>query len=328
MALIDSTYRGYKLLNGQHVETMFPGLLRSVTPPAFETVRITTPDDDFLDLDYYRSNANKLVIVSHGLEGNSQKPYMQGLAKACVGNGFDVICWNYRGCSGEMNKQPRLYHSGATDDLQTVITYALATGQYQSVALVGFSLGGNITLKYMGEQGTNLHPVIKAAVTFSTPLDLSAGSDRISEPDNWLYEYRFLKKLKAKLRLKQIQFPDKFNLHDVNNVTKLREFDDKYTGPLHGFKDANDYYAQCSSIRFVSSITRPTLIVNAKNDPFLPKECYPYELLKEHRQVTLETPDRGGHVGFFTVNNDGIYWSDERAIKFISTHFTHKPMLH
>ena len=307
---------------------MIPGLLRSVTPSAFKTVRITTPDDDFLDLDYYRANALRLIIVSHGLEGNSQKPYMQGLAKVFVSSGYDVICWNYRGCSGEMNRQLRMYHSGATDDLETVIQYALANGNYQAVALVGFSLGGNITLKYLGEEGADLHPEIKAGVTFSTPLDLSAGSDRISEPDNWLYEYRFLKKLKTKLKIKQRQFPDKIDIRDIEKIKKLRIFDDKFTGPLHGFKDANDYYGQCSSIHFVPNITRPTLIVNAKNDPFLPEECYPYDLLKNHQQVTLETPERGGHVGFFTISNDDIYWSDQRALQFINHHFDQNPMTH
>jgi predicted alpha/beta-fold hydrolase len=327
LPLVNSTYRGYQLLQGQHLETLVPAVLRLVKPAPCKPVRINTPDDDFLDLDFYDCQSDQLVIISHGLEGNSQRPYMLGMAKLLVQQGYDVICWNFRACGEELNRQPRLYHSGATEDLDTVVNHALDRRQYNSIALAGFSLGGNLTVKYLGERGHNINSRIKAAVAFSVPLDLSAGSDRISAPGNWLYEKRFLKKLKAKIRAKRTQFPEHFRLNGLDNIKVLRDFDDQYTARLHGFRGADDYYSRCSSINFIATVATPTLIINAKNDPFLPSECYPYELMKEHEFIHFETPERGGHVGFFTLNNSGIYWSDQRALEFIRMHMNNTNLL-
>lgn len=312
-------YKPVPILRGQHIETMVPGLFRKPKKISPRKETINTPDDDFLELDWYEKNSSTLAIISHGLEGSSDRAYMKGMAKIFNDHNYDAVCWNYRGCGSRINNKPILYHSGATYDLATVIEHAINLG-YEKIILIGFSLGGNITLKYSGEQGTDIPRQIKCIIAFSVPLDLSAGCRQISEPSNWLYANRFLKNLKAKIRLKHKQFPDKISLNGLENVRDLRTFDNLYTGPLHGFADANEYYSKCSSIKFLDTINIPTLIVNAKNDPFLPDECYPYDIIAHIENITFETPEHGGHVGFMEFNSRGYYWSEQRALTFAIEH--------
>ena len=319
MIVANSTYKKSILFSGEHIETMIPSLFRKVRAGKAESERITTPDNDFLDLDWHKVGSNSLVIASHGLEGNSESQYVVGIAKYFNKKGIDALCWNYRGCSGEMNLATKFYHSGATYDLETIITHAIAKG-YEKIALVGFSLGGNLTLKYIGESPIK-HKEIVSAVAFSVPLDLDASSDEIAKPKNKLYTYRFIKKLKIKIKTKHKLMGDKFPLNGIENIKDVRTFDTVFTGPLHGFENAEDYYEKCSSMAFLDNIALPTLIVNAVNDPFLPKECYPYEKLKEHKYVWLETPAHGGHVGFMPAAKDGSYWSERRSYEFISSYF-------
>ncbi|MEM9857038.1 MAG: alpha/beta fold hydrolase [Bacteroidota bacterium] len=301
-----------------HIETIAPALTRKVKDFSFsERQRVTTPDGDFLDIDLVKNDRSSVVILSHGLEGNSSRPYILGMARAASIAGHDVMAWNYRGCSEEMNRKLRFYHSGATDDLQLIIDHAFKSG-YRSIHLIGFSLGGNITLKYLGEQSSGVNSSIKSAVTFSVPLDLHSSCIQISRPGNFLYAKRFLKNLKAKIRAKAELMPDKIDTRPLEDIKTLIDFDDNYTAPIHGFKDAVDYYTQCSSIHFLDKISTPTLIVNALNDPFLSKECYAGEKLIKHKFITFEAPEQGGHVGFTELKNDGIFWSEKRAMKFIS----------
>ncbi|HEY3405257.1 MAG TPA: alpha/beta fold hydrolase [Ohtaekwangia sp.] len=303
----------YFLFNA-HFETIYPSLLRRVYAQPYVRERIATPDDDFLDLDWLKKGSEKLIIISHGLEGNSRRPYVVGMAKAGYDNGFDILAWNFRGCSEEMNRQLRFYHSGATDDLDVVVQHALKSG-YKKIYLVGFSLGGNLTLKYLGEQ-KNSAPIQKA-VAFSVPMDLHSSCVKISQPGNWIYANRFLKSLKKKIIGKSAVKPE-LDIRGMQSINTLIDFDNRYTAPLHGYQNAIDYYTQCSSIHFVSSIAVPTLIINAKNDPFLSASCYPAELLKDHPLVRFESPVHGGHVGFAQFSKNGLYWSEERAIDFFT----------
>lgn len=298
-----------------HLETIFPALLRRVTLTAYTRERITTPDDDFLDLDWLQKDFEQVAIISHGLEGSSQRPYVKGMAKALHDNGFDVLAWNFRGCSGEMNRQLRFYHSGATDDLHTVIDHVTALRKYKSISLVGFSLGGNITLKYLGER--KVSPFIRKAAVFSVPMDLQSSCEKISRRANTVYSNRFVRSLKKKIRIKARMRND-LDTSRLARIKTLTEFDDAYTAPLHGFRDAKDYYSQCSSIRFVNDIKTPTLIINTSNDPFLSQECFPAALLEGHPYVKLEILSRGGHVGFTQFNKNGLYWSEQRALEFLS----------
>lgn len=297
-----------------HLETIYPALLRKVSVQPYQRERIKTSDGDFLDLDWIKNKSSKLIIISHGLEGNTQRAYIKGMARAGYQNGYDILAWNYRGCSDEMNKALRFYHSGATDDLACVIEHANALGEYAEIFLVGFSLGGNLTLKYLGED--RVRPfTLKKAATFSVPIDLRTSCEKISQPSNWIYSQRFLKSLRNKVLVKS-KLMTGIDTSLLRAIKTLREFDDYFTGPIHGFKDALDYYNQCSAIRFIKNIELPALLVNAENDPFLSPECYPHEMLKNHAHVTFESPRHGGHVGFAQFNKNGLYWSEERAIAF------------
>jgi predicted alpha/beta-fold hydrolase len=301
-----------------HLQTIVPSVFRKVEGLSYQRERISTPDGDFLDLDWHRPDkADTLLIVSHGLEGDSHRSYVKGMVKAFAGKGCHGLAWNYRGCSGEPNLQERFYHSGATDDLEAVIQHARKTGSYKYIVLSGFSLGGNLTLKYLGERGRQLPPEIWKAVVFSVPLDLSGSSSKISRRSNWIYNKRFLKALNKKIRLKAAQMPGKFDIDALKGIKTLRQFDDVYTAPLHNFKDAETYYAHCSALKFLNSIKIPTLIVNAKNDPFLAETCYPEQEMKDHPFVTFEAPAQGGHVGFASSGSVDLYYSEKRALEFV-----------
>lgn len=314
MSDFNNHYNPPFFLFNAHLETIYPALFRRVVVTAFTRERIDTPDNDFLDLDWLTNNSKKLVIIQHGLEGNSHRAYIKGMAKAFFSNGYDILAWNYRGCSQEMNRQLRFYHSGATDDLSLVIDHALAKGQYEEIYLVGFSLGGNITLKYLGER--QVLPQIKRAAVFSVPLHLESSCVKISSPSNKIYSQRFVVSLKKKITIKS-HLMEGLDIHKLPSVNTLIEFDNAYTAPIHGFSNAIDYYTKCSSIFFLKDITIPTLIVNTKNDPFLSTECFPFEMLQQHPYVKLEMPLRGGHVGFTQINKNGLYWSEQRALDWI-----------
>ncbi len=306
------------LPNG-HFQSIYPSLFRK-TPVSYVRERITTPDNDFLDLDWLTAtdSNHKLVILSHGLEGNSTRQYVTGMANSLSQSGYDVLAWNYRSCSQEINRQVRFYHSGETTDLQLVINHALAKG-YTDICLMGFSLGGNVTLKYLGEQAENINPAIKKAVVFSVPMDLGACSTNIGEPRNRLYLWKFLRTLKTKIKVKSALFPDKIKFESYVKVKNFWDFDHIYTGPIHGFDGATDYYNRNSSKYFVDAITIPTLIVNAQNDPLVPYQSLPIAVIETMPNVTLELTEEGGHCGFrpSQVNKNGAYWSEQRALAFL-----------
>lgn len=294
-----------------HLETIYPSLFRKVELKEYERERIPTPDNDFLDLDWLAHGKRNIVVISHGLEGNAQRAYMKGMAKAFYANDFDVLTWNYRGCSEEMNKTLRFYHSGATEDLSCVVNHVISKG-YENIFLIGFSLGGNLTLKYAGER--DLDKRVKGIAVFSVPMNLHTSCIQISKSSNWIYSQRFVRSLKKKVKAKA-KLMLELDIKGIDKINDLLEFDNRYTAPLHGFKDAIDYYQQCGAIRFIENIKVPTLVVNAKNDPFLSKECFPE--IANHPFVKLEYPNRGGHVGFASFNGNGLYWSEQRALDFI-----------
>jgi len=309
-------YQAPGILFNNHLETIYPALWRKVDDVQYQRERIATPDQDFLDLDWLTNNSKKLVILSHGLEGNSSRAYIKGMAKIFAQNKYDVLAWNYRGCSEEMNRQLRFYHSGATDDLDLVLNHAIAKG-YIEINLIGFSLGGNLTLKYAGEQSDLLAQQVKRVVAFSVPLHLHSSSLQITSSAYGIYARRFLRTLKQKITLKASLMPG-IDTQELNRINNLFDFDDTYTARLHGFKGALDYYERCSSLYFLNKIKRPTLLVNALNDPFLSKECYPKDFSK-HAHLIIEYTKRGGHVGFAQFTKNGVYWSELRALQFIQT---------
>jgi hypothetical protein len=316
MPLVASTYAPPPWLRGGHLQTLYPSLMRSVDLPYDHRERIDTPDGDFLDLDWKTTGRPRVAILSHGLEGSSHRSYMRGMARALVRHEWDVLAWNLRGCSGTPNRRLRTYHSGATEDLAVVVAHALAQG-YRTVGLVGFSLGGNLTLKYLGERGDALDPRIRAAAAFSVPVDLWASAQQLDRPTNWHYVQYFLRTLRTKVQHKAARWPERLQAPGLTEVRTLVAFDDRYTAPLNGFRDALDYYRRASSKPLLAAITVPTLLVNAANDPFLGAPCYPRAIAQDHAHLTLEVPPEGGHVGFPAFNGNGLYWSEQRAAAFL-----------
>ena len=330
-----------RLWNG-HLQTIIPSLFRKVEV-SYVRERIETPDDDFLDLDWAyatnevglmqavgqtaqrNSSAKPLVILSHGLEGSSTSSYLAGMVRHLTANGMDCLAWHYRSCSGELNRQERFYHIGETGDLHFVTRYAISKG-YQTVYLMGFSAGGNVTLKYLGEPSTAhggkpVDPAVKKAVVFSVPLDLMGSARRLERWDSLVYNYRFNRTLKRKVMQKAALMPSAFPVEAINKARSIREFDNAFTAPLNGFRDVTDYYTRSSSLQFIPTIAIPTLIINAKNDPFLSPECFPGELARELPNVWMEFPEEGGHCGFPSHKGgiNGTYWSEERALEFLTS---------
>ncbi|MDP5060663.1 MAG: alpha/beta fold hydrolase [Maribacter sp.] len=316
MPLLDSTYNPPLFFKSGHLSTIYSGLVRKVANLEQIRIRITLPDADFLDTDwsYASSPSKKLVIIIHGLEGSSKRAYMKGSAKVLTQSGYDVCAINLRGCSGTANKLFRSYHSGATEDLQAVIEHVLQLDEYQNIYLHGFSLGGNLLLKYLGEK-RSLPIEIKGAVAISVPCQLADSLDQLLQFKNALYAKRFKGNLIIKLKQKQQLFPDLISDTDIENIKTLKDFDDFYTSRAHGFTDAMDYYAKSSSLQFLENIDVPTLIINALNDSFLGSECYPIEIAKHHKNLFLEMPKYGGHVGFYGNNN--FTYAERRTLEFL-----------
>ncbi len=306
---------GFRFL-GPHVETIYPYLFRRIEGLTFERERVELPDGDFLDLDWSRVKGNHLLILCHGLEGSSQSQYMKGMTIAAQQRGIDVLCINFRSCSGEMNRRLQLYHHGETSDLSFVIDRILQEDQYRSLSLAGFSLGGNVILKYLGSLADRVHKKIRNAVVVSVPCDLASSSHALDQWYNVLYTRRFMKALKVKFAHKDQQFPGLIRMQEFDNVKTWRQFDNTFTTAVTGFENADVYYKQGSARNYLHGIQIPTLIINALNDPFLMAPSYPYELCRDHRKVYLETPRYGGHVGFWYPRLKEAY-TETRAHQFM-----------
>lgn len=234
-------------------------------------------------------------------------------------NNIDVIVLNLRGCSGELNRLFKAYHSGETGDLHYVIQYLRNRFSYRSISLVGFSLGGNAVLKYAGEQSENLFGKIKSVVAICPPCDLKGSSEELAKKSNSIYMKRFLKTLVSKALVKSSMFPDKaIHTAQLKKSKNFKDFDSLYTAPSFGFKDAEDYWKKASSKPFLKEIRVPTYILTAENDPFLSKGCYPSAIAKNHDFLFLEIPKHGGHIGFINswIPNKNS-WCEDKITKFI-----------
>ena len=315
MPILNTTYKPSIFFRNGNIATIYSGLIRKVTLEQ-KRERITLSDGDFLDLDwsFAKQKSNKLIILLHGLEGNAQRPYVTGPAKLFNENGVDAVCVNFRGCSGEPNIKYRSYHSGATEDLEEVITHILDNKNYTEIYINGFSLGGNMTLKYVGEN-QELPEQIKGVIAVSVPCFLEGSANELHKLKNKPYAIRFKKHLVEKLKPKLLQFPENISAEEIRSIKLLKDFDAIYTSKAHGFKDAKEYYTKSSSLQFLPNINVPTLIINALNDSFLSPECYPIKEAKNNKNIHLEMPNYGGHVGF--VSKGKYYYNELRALEFI-----------
>jgi uncharacterized protein len=311
-----STYCPPPGMASGHLQTILPSLLRRVNGVTYQRERITTPDGDFIDLDWARCGSRRLVVLCHGLEGSSQAAYIRGMARAFNRAGWDAVAYNYRGCSGEANRLLRAYHSGATDDLATVHRHLAGRHACRRMGWIGFSLGGNLVLKYLGENSRTLDHKQHWAAAVSVPCDLAASARRLDQPVNRIYTWRFLRTLKAKALEKARRYPGTIDLPKLAAARTLKAFDDLFTAPVHGFRDAEDYWRSCSALNFLDRIQVPTLVINALNDPFLDGPCFPYAATRRNPMLFLETPRSGGHVGFMPRIWNDLFWHEARIVRF------------
>ena len=298
-----------------HLSTFYPYFFRKFKSYPFIRKREELPDGDFIDIDWiYHEPGKKLAILLHGLEGSSGSQYIKGAIELLYDTGWDICAVNHRSCSGEMNRNLEMYHSGFTKDLNFILQkYSI---NYDTIIVVGYSLGGNMALKYLGE-GNKIPDALKLVVGFSVPVDLEGGSMKLKKWVNHLYNLEFLRTLKKKMRIKAQQYPQ-INLDHLPKLKYLCDFDEYYTAPLHGFRNAFDYYDKANSKQFLPHIQNiPAYLINALDDPFLSESCQPFEIAKDSAYFHFIPLDHGGHVGFTTGNNK-IYYSDVLLQKIVS----------
>lgn len=278
-----------------HIHTIARSLSGDTTQPKVNRIEITTPDDDFLEVDrYINPDSNSIIVLFHGLEGSTERYYMVELMKVLIRKGHSVVGVNFRGCGSRLNKQPRFYHSGETNDYQTVFEWLKNQYPNKKLGAVGFSLGGNALVKYLGETGKDT--LVQTGVAVSVPYDLRLGSIMLSKGFHRIYEYRFLRTLSKKIAEKRDRYPD---LPTFNGST-LYEFDNQITAPIHGFENADAYYDKCSARRFVKDISIDTLLIHSKKDPLCPAEAMPLDKLNNNPSTDYIITKEGGHVGFWS----------------------------
>ena len=312
--IFSSEYQPSFFFRNSDINTIYPNLFRKFHDFKYRRERIKTSDGDFLDLDYSFVGSRSAVIICHGLEGNSFRHYMIGMVKALNRENVDAISFNFRGCSGEPNKLPYSYHSGFTIDLHEVIHHVQK--KYSQVYLVGFSLGGNVILKYLGDKKYKISKKIKKAVVFSVPCDLAASSKKIAKIRNYIYSKRFLMMLIKKIKEKMKIHPELIHYKSSKGINSIIDFDNCYTAKLHGFNDADDYYRKCSSKYYIKNIKVPTQIISALDDPFLTEECYPISEAIKNNNVTLTLTEFGGHMGY-VIKNSKETWLDRIAVEIL-----------
>lgn len=319
MPVIYSSYPSPIWQFNGHVQSIYPSLFRKIIFQYTKRERLELEDGDFVDLDWYRANETggemeKLVIITHGLEGNSQRHYVLGMARSFAEKGFDVLAWNCRSCSGEINRSPRFYHHGDTEDLRAVIQHA-ESRKYNHISLVGFSMGGSLSLRIAGENPLLLSPSVKSVIAFSVPCDLLSSAAELNKIGKRFYQDRFLRKLGRKIKIKSELFPHLISYEGYERIHNFEEFDNKYTAPLHGFKDARDFYARASVKPFLPNIRIPSLLVQALNDPFLTPECIVVSEANGNSYLILELTQDGGHCGFMQ-SGKAQSWAEQRAVQF------------
>lgn len=324
--LIQSTFKPAWWLNNAHLQTLYPALLRKPLSLSIKRERLLTPDKDFIDIDFYGEGKQPLVILLHGLTGSSQSGYIKGLQQALFLRGLRSVALNFRGCSGEFNHTSRCYHSGETGDIDFLYRTLRQREPQTKMAAIGFSLGGNVLLKWLGEQGSELD--LFAATAVSVPLVLSECASKLDTGFSRIYRANLLGELKdyifqKQLHLERHQYREEaLKLKALGNIEKLNSFwqyDEQVIAQLYGFKDAHDYYYRSSSRQFLRKITVPTLIIQAQDDPFMTTAVIP-TLDELSPFVQLEVTKSGGHVGFISggTPRQAHYWLEQRIPDFLS----------
>lgn len=317
----NSKYKAYGFLSqNPHVSTIYMAKLKQFRSPNYQRIKLELNDGDFLNLDFQKKDEKKALILCHGLEGDSRRTYMNTCAEYFLSKDYSVFAWNYRTCGGEMNRLARMYHHGTVDDLDEVVKHVIAEG-FEEIYLMGFSMGGALTLNYLGQIKNDKR--IKAAVAVSAPISLQSSSDKLKIGFNQVYLKNFTYKISKKLKTKAKQFPDLIDRSKIKLIKTFDEVDGLFTAPLHGYKDREEYYQKASPINILDKIEIPTLIINAWDDPFLGDECYPVEFAQNSKNIFLETPQKGGHCAF-PLPKTKTSWAEMRAYEFFNPEMTSK----
>lgn len=313
-----------------HQQTIWRKFLGEIPSLPLRRERWETPDQDFLDIDFLDpptensdGETSPLVLFLHGFEGSSRAKYILGMLRCFNQREWRGVALNFRSCSGEMNRQPRFYHSGETTDLDWVIRRLQKSWPQSPLFVVGFSLGGNVLLKWLGENEAQARSLVRAAVVVSVPFDLGVAAQNIDSGLGRLYGQNFLSTLKQKILEKATAHPGLIDPKVVHNIKSYIQFEDEVFAPIHDFKDAKNYWRRCSAQHFLSGIRCETLVIHAEDDPFLPGDDLPIKQLYQSKYLHPEISKKGGHAGFIQGNRpwQPRYWAESRALQFLSSFF-------
>lgn len=314
-------YRPAWWIPSRHLQTIWSRAFRRRIEVPTCRARWTTPDGDFLDLDFMDGPVGSpQLLVIHGLEGSSNRKYVRGLLSLACERGWRGVALNLRSCSGSPNRTARLYHSGDSSDLDWIIDKLVRREPGAPILPVGISLGGNVLLKWLGERGPDAPDEIRAAVAISTPFDLAAAAEKMSRGLGRFYSRFFLRTLREKALAKAREYPGILDPKAIRRARTWREYDDAVTAPLHGFRDAADYWERSSSIFYLDRIRRPTLLINSKDDPLIPASSLPEDLVARSEWLNAEFTSKGGHAGFVSgvFPWRPVYWAERRATDFLA----------
>lgn len=298
----------------KHIETIVPSLLKSGPNVSYQKEVYELEDGDFIELNWINKHRKVLTVILPGLESTANRSYVKSMAHYVEKSlHSDILVPNHRGCQEIPNRLFRSYHAGNSGDLELIFNHPVIK-KYLTINLIGFSLGGNIVLKTLGERKLKIH----RACTISAPLDLYKSSKALSSKENKLYNNRFTKNLKERLRLRSSIFPDDLSQEAINACKSVKNIDDLYTAPAHGFRDAIHYYSQNSSIKFIPEISTPTLMINAENDPMIPISEDEKTIVRRNKSIHFLVTKKGGHVAHPNTFLSGINWYEKRVTEFLA----------
>lgn len=299
-----------------HFSTIYAARVKQFYAPNYQREKLELLDGDFLTVDYKLKSKEKAVIICHGLEGNSQRTYVNSCADYFLKKDFSVFAWNNRSCGGEMNRLPRLYHHATIEDLDAVVQFALSI-EIKEVYLIGFSMGGAQVMNYFGRI-SEINLKVKAGVAVSVPVEVKASAESLKKGFNQVYMKNFVIDITKKLKVKSEQFPELMDWNKIKNINNFDYLDDNFTAPIHGFTDKEDYYYNVSPARSIEKINKPVLVLNALDDPFLGEGCFPVKLAEKNSFIHLETPKYGGHCAY-PMRNSVYSYADIRAFEFFNS---------
>lgn len=319
MPIIESEYKCHRAFRNGHIQTILPLLTRR--KPKIESIKevFITPDNDRLTTFFYKNESSlKLTIITHGLEGTAEDPYIISMAKNLVESGYNVLTWCMRSCDGQINHTPKFYNAMDFGDLEFLIDKFETN--FGEINLVGISLGGSVTANYVGRKSENILNKINKTVLISTPLDLVSSAKSLeSNINRYLYHWIFVSSMKKKVfeKSKIMELP--IDLENIKNSRFIGDIDEHLIRPLYGFESGHHYRTEASSLPFLHQTKRPIFILNAQDDPFLAHQSLPFELAKSNELIFLEAPRHGGHVGFIKKPSDRYHWQEKRLLEFLNS---------